>query len=195
MTDASNRAIGGCIQQREGDSWKLLGFSSRNLSTAEQKFSAYDRELLSIFASIKYFRYLLERAKFTILNDQKPITYAFSQKLEKLSSRQINNLNFLAEFARDIKYISGKDNVVTYAFSGIESISTYPLAYEDFVRMSHQDEEELDLLLKQPRSLNFQKLQVPNTNVMLYCDIATQVIRPYITKTHRYQVYLQVQLT
>ncbi|GBO01577.1 hypothetical protein AVEN_241565-1 [Araneus ventricosus] len=173
MTDASNRAIGGCIQQREGDSWKLLGFSSRNLSTAEQKFRAYDRELLSIFASIKYFRYLLEGAKFTILNGHKKITYAFSQKIEKLSSRQINNLNFLAEFSRDIKYISGKDNVVTYAFSGIESISTYPLAYEDFAHMSHQDDEELDLLLKQPRSLNFQKLQVPNTNMVLYCDIAS----------------------
>ncbi|GBN24752.1 hypothetical protein AVEN_157955-1 [Araneus ventricosus] len=165
--DVSDRAIGGCIQQRKGDSWKLLGFSFRKLCTAEQKFSAYDRELLSIFSSIKYFRYLLEGTKFTILNEHKPITYAFSQKIEKLSPRQINNLNFLAEFARDIKYISGKDNVVTYAFSGIESISTYPLAYDDIARMSHQDDEELDLLLKQPRSLNFQTWRVPNTNGIL----------------------------
>ncbi|GBM62269.1 Retrovirus-related Pol polyprotein from transposon 17.6 [Araneus ventricosus] len=188
MTDASDRAIGGCIQQREGDSWKPLGFFSRKLSTAEQKYSAYDRELLAIFASIKYFRYLLEGTKFTILTDHKPITYAFSQKIEKLSPRQINHLNFIAQFTVDIKHISGKGNVVADALSRIESISTSPLAYEDIAR-SQQDDEELDLLLKQPTSLTLQKLQVPNTDVMLYCDISTQVIRPYIPKTHRYQVF------
>ncbi|GBO13151.1 Transposon Ty3-I Gag-Pol polyprotein, partial [Araneus ventricosus] len=177
MTDASDRAIGGCIQQREGDSWKPLGFFSRKLSTAEQKYSAYDRELLAIFASIKYFRYLLEGTKFTILTDHKPITYAFSQKIEKLSPRQINHLNFIAQFTVDIQHISGKDNVVADALSRIESISTSPLAYEDIAR-SQQDDEELDLLLKQPTSLSLQKLQVPNTDVMLYCDISTQVIRP-----------------
>ncbi|GBL87037.1 Transposon Ty3-G Gag-Pol polyprotein [Araneus ventricosus] len=188
MTDASDRAIGGCMQQREGDSWKPLGFFSRKLSTAEQKYSAYDRELLAIFASIKYFRYLLEGTKFTILTDHKPITYAFSQKIEKLSPRQINHLNFIAQFTVDIKHISGKDNVVADALSRIESISTSLLAYEDIAR-SQQDDEELDLLLKQPTSLTLQKLQVPNTDVMLYCDISTQVIRPYIPKKHRYQVF------
>ncbi|GBN21305.1 Transposon Ty3-I Gag-Pol polyprotein [Araneus ventricosus] len=188
MTDASDRAIGGCIQQREGDSWKPLGFFSRKLSTAEQKYSAYDRELLAIFASIKYFRYLLEGTKFTILTDHKPITYAFSQKNEKLSPRQINHLNFIAQFTVDIKHISGKYNVVADALSRIESISTSPLAYEDIAR-SQQNDEELDLLLKQPTSLSLQKLQVPNTDVMLYCDISTQDIRPYIPKKHRYQVF------
>ncbi|GBN19492.1 Uncharacterized protein K02A2.6 [Araneus ventricosus] len=126
--------------------------------------------------------------KFTILTDHKPITYAFSQKIEKLSPRQINHLNFIAQFTVDIKHISGKDNVVADALSRIESVSTSPLAYEDIAR-SQQDDEELDLLLKQPTSLTLQKLQVPNTDVMLYCDISTQVIRPYIPKTHRYQVF------
>ncbi|GBM30906.1 Transposon Tf2-11 polyprotein [Araneus ventricosus] len=188
MTDASDRAIGGCIQQREGDSWKPLGFFSRKLSTAEQKYSAYDRELLAIFASIKYFRYLLEGTKFTILTDHKPITYAFSQKIEKLSPRQINHLNFIAQFTVDIKHITGKDNVVADALSRIESMSTYPLSYEDIAR-GQQDGEELDLLLKQPTTLTLKKLQVPNTDVMLYCDISTHVIRPNIPKTHRYQVF------
>ncbi|GBN81655.1 Transposon Ty3-G Gag-Pol polyprotein [Araneus ventricosus] len=141
MTDVSDRAIGGCIQQREGDSWKPL---ANHL--------------------------------------------CFFTKIEKLSPRQINHLNFIAQFTVDIKHISGKDNVVADALSRIESISTSPLAYEDIAR-SQQDDEELDLLLKQPTSLTLQKLQVPNTEVMLYCDISTQVIRPYIPKTHRYQVF------
>ncbi|GBN81259.1 Retrovirus-related Pol polyprotein from transposon 17.6 [Araneus ventricosus] len=139
MTDASDRAIGGCIQQREGVSWKPLGFFSRKLSTAEQKYSAYDRELLAVFASIKYFRHLLKGTKFTILTDHKPITYSFSQKIEKLSPRQINHLNFIAQFTVDIKHISGKDNVVADALSHIESISTYPLDYEDIARSQQDD--------------------------------------------------------
>ncbi|GBM37525.1 hypothetical protein AVEN_4198-1 [Araneus ventricosus] len=130
-----------------------------------------------------------EGTKFTILTDHKPITYAFSQKIEKLSPRQINHLNFIAQFTVDIKHISGKDNVVADALSRIKSISTYPLAYEDIARSQQDDEEELDLLLKQPTSMTLQKLQVPNTDVMLYCDISTQIIRPYIPKTHRYQVF------
>ncbi|GBO11203.1 hypothetical protein AVEN_243275-1 [Araneus ventricosus] len=150
MTDASARAIGGCIQQRQCDSWKPLGFFSRKLSTAEQKYSAYDRELLAIFAPIKYLRYLLEGTKFTILTDHKSITYAFSQKIEKLSPRQINHLNFIAQFTMDIKHISGKNNVVADALSRSESISTYPLAYEYIAR--NQQDEELDVLLKQPTS-------------------------------------------
>ncbi|GBM25219.1 Transposon Ty3-G Gag-Pol polyprotein [Araneus ventricosus] len=139
LTDASDRAIGGCIQKREGDSWKLFLFFSRKLSTAEQKYSAYDREFLAIFASIKYFRYLLEGTKFTILTDHEPIAYAFSQKIEKLSPRQINHLNFIAQFTVDIKHISENDNLVADALSRIESISTYPLAYEDIARSQQDD--------------------------------------------------------
>ncbi|GBN71137.1 hypothetical protein AVEN_242876-1 [Araneus ventricosus] len=81
----------------------------------------------------------------------------FHKKIEKLPSRQINHLNFIAQFTVNIKHISGKDNVVADALSRIESISTYPLAYEDIAR-SQQDDEELDLLLKQPTSFNFAKI-------------------------------------
>ncbi|GBO02042.1 hypothetical protein AVEN_146528-1 [Araneus ventricosus] len=47
---------------------------------------------------------------------------------------------------------------------------------------------------KTTRSLIFclnslKKLQVPNTDVMLYCDISTHVIHLCIPKTHRYQVF------
>ncbi|GBN16456.1 hypothetical protein AVEN_227987-1 [Araneus ventricosus] len=81
----------------------------------------------------------------------------------------------LVMFTVDIKHISGKDNVVADALSRIESISTYPLAYEN-IASSQQDDEELDLLLKQPTSLTLHKLQIPNTDVMLYCDISMQIL-------------------
>ncbi|GBL74444.1 hypothetical protein AVEN_235393-1 [Araneus ventricosus] len=84
----------------------------------------------------------------------------------KLLVAVFNNVQFTV----DIRHISGKDKVVVDALSRIESISTSPLAYEGIAR-SQQDDEELELLLKHPTSLVLQKLQVPNTDVMLYCDV------------------------
>ncbi|GBN09472.1 hypothetical protein AVEN_269288-1 [Araneus ventricosus] len=103
--------------------------------------------------------------------------------VNKTSVYKGSNILRAARIQRVI-HISEKDNVVADALSRIENISTCPLAYEDIAR-SQQDDEEL----KQPTSLTLQKLQVPNTDVMLYCNISTQVIRPYIPKTHRYQVF------
>ncbi|GBN11904.1 Putative protein in type-1 retrotransposable element R1DM [Araneus ventricosus] len=51
----------------------------------------------------------------------------FHKQTEKLSPRQINHLNFIAQFTVDIKHISGKDNVVADALSRIESISTWKI--------------------------------------------------------------------
>jgi len=72
-TDASNTCIGGAIHQRRGDRVEPLAFFSRKLSTAECKWSTYDRELLAIYASIKHFRYQLEGRQFAIYTDHKPL--------------------------------------------------------------------------------------------------------------------------
>jgi hypothetical protein len=36
------------------DAWQPFAFLSKKLSTAEQKCSAYDTELLAIYAAVKY---------------------------------------------------------------------------------------------------------------------------------------------
>ncbi|KAK3698485.1 hypothetical protein RRG08_053453 [Elysia crispata] len=58
--DASNTAIGGQLEQRHGRLWVPLAFFSRKLSEAEQKYSAFDRELLASYAAVKHFRHFLE---------------------------------------------------------------------------------------------------------------------------------------
>ncbi|GFS98650.1 hypothetical protein TNCV_4679671 [Trichonephila clavipes] len=54
-----------------------LAPSSRRLSPAQRRQSAYDRELLAAYMTIKYFRYMGELTLFT---DHKPLVYAFKQK-------------------------------------------------------------------------------------------------------------------
>ena len=71
--------MGAVLQQRTQDSWRPLAFFSKKMSTAQQKYSAYDRELLAIYEAVKHFRHMLEARHFMIFTDHKPLTYAFTQ--------------------------------------------------------------------------------------------------------------------
>jgi cleavage and polyadenylation specificity factor subunit 1 len=95
VTDASTTAIGAVLQQRVQDAWQPLAFFSRKLSTTQQKYSAYDREILADYEAVRYFRHMLETRHFSILTDQKPLTFAFHQKRNKCSPRQFNHLDFI----------------------------------------------------------------------------------------------------
>jgi cleavage and polyadenylation specificity factor subunit 1 len=90
VTDASTTAMGAVLQQRVDNAWQPLSFF-RNLNPAQQKYSAYDRELMAVFEALKHFRHMLEARHFVIFTDHKPITYAFQQKRDKCSPRQFND--------------------------------------------------------------------------------------------------------
>ncbi|GFU63991.1 transposon Ty3-I Gag-Pol polyprotein [Trichonephila clavipes] len=60
MTDASDFAVGSVLQQHIETTVEPLGFFSRKLSATEKKYSTFDRELLSIYLSVKHFRHMLE---------------------------------------------------------------------------------------------------------------------------------------
>ena len=54
--DASGKHVGAALQQeRSPGSLQPLGFFSRKLNTAEQKYSAFDREFLAVYAAIRHF--------------------------------------------------------------------------------------------------------------------------------------------
>jgi hypothetical protein len=79
VTDASTSALGAVLQQRVKNAWQPVAFFSKKLNPVQQKYNAYDRELLAV----KHFRHTLEARHFTIFTDHKPITYAFQQKRDK----------------------------------------------------------------------------------------------------------------
>ena len=64
--DASDLAIGGVLEQRIDGMWKPLAFFSKQLRAPEQKYSAFDRELLALHLAIRHFRYFLEGRVFTV---------------------------------------------------------------------------------------------------------------------------------
>ncbi|GBP39367.1 Transposon Tf2-6 polyprotein [Eumeta japonica] len=57
-------AIGAVLQQYDDNRWQPLAFYSHKLSPTQQKYSPYDRELLAIYESIKYFRHMIEARDF-----------------------------------------------------------------------------------------------------------------------------------
>ncbi len=73
--DASNTHIGAVLQQRDaGGGWRPLAFFSKKLDASQLKYSAFDRELLAAYLSVRHVRYLLDGRKFHILSDHKPCT-------------------------------------------------------------------------------------------------------------------------
>jgi cleavage and polyadenylation specificity factor subunit 1 len=126
------------------DVWQPLAFFSRKLSPAQQKYSAYDRELLVIYEAVRYFRHMLEARHFTILTDHKPLTFAFHQKRDKCSPHQFNHLDFISQFTTDICHISSQDNIVADALSRVEVI-TAPVTH-DALAAAHADDDELQTL-------------------------------------------------
>lgn len=92
-TDASDIAIDVVLDQQINGEIKPIAFFSRKLSDTQKQYSAYDRELLAIYAAVKYFRHLLEGRQIIVLTDHKPLTHAFRQKLDKASPRQARQLD------------------------------------------------------------------------------------------------------
>jgi cleavage and polyadenylation specificity factor subunit 1 len=137
--------MGAVLQQRVQDVWQPLAFFSRKLSSAQQKYSAHDRELLAIYEAVRYFRHMLEARQFTIMTDHKPLTFAFHQKRDKCSPRQFNHLDFISQFTTDIRRIYGQDNIVADALSRVEVITT-PVTH-DALAAAQADDDELRTLL------------------------------------------------
>jgi len=121
-TDASDTAMGAVVYQLAGDVQQPLAFFSKKLSSAQTKYSPYDRELLAIYAAIKHFRHLLEGREFTIYTDHKPLIYAFNKNPLESSPRQSRHLEFVAQFSTDIRHIAGRENHVADTLSRVESV-------------------------------------------------------------------------
>jgi hypothetical protein len=116
-TDASDTHIGGVLQQLSAGSWRLLAFFSRKLSSAESKYSAFDRELLAVFATVRHFRFVLEGRPFRILTDHLPLTLAMRRVSPLWSARQVRQLVYVSEFSTDIRHTPGLKNVVADTLS------------------------------------------------------------------------------
>lgn len=189
--DASDFAIGAVVEQWEANTWKPLGFFSKKISPAQRKYSTYDRELLAIYSSIKYFRHLLEGRPFTIFTDHKPLTFAFNQQNDKASPRQARHLDFIGQFSTNIIHLSGKENVVADALSRLETINCPNAINYNILADEQLEDAELQEILKNPAktSLTLRQIATPDAEKLVYCDFKENKARPFVPKTLRRRIF------
>lgn len=186
VCDASSTAMGAVLQQREGTSWRPLGFFSKSLTPAQQKYATYDRELLAIHRAIKHFRCYLEGRHFVIWTDHKPLQHAFSQKPETATPMRIRLVNFISQFTTDIRHVAGEDNAVADALSRVEDIE----CTEDFSRLAKEQATDPNVpeLGKNPR-LKLRWIKPLGSPVLVLCETSTPHTRPYVPESMRQEFF------
>ena len=124
--DASNVTMGTVLEQLIHGVWKPLAFFSHQLRPPECKYSAFDRELLTLCLAVRHFRYSLEARSFIAYTDHKSLTLAFAKVSDPWSPRQQRHLAYISEFTTDVRHIAGKDNSVadTLSRTPVHTVST-----------------------------------------------------------------------
>ena len=186
MVDASDFAIGAALHQRAEDVHPL-GFFSKKLSPAQKNYSTYDRELLAAYEAVRNFRYMLEGRPFVIWTDHKPLTFAFRQKPEKASPRQLRHLDYIAQFTTDIRYIKGSENVTADAFSRIEAIDAGQSLLEELQQAQATDVELQTILANNSTSLELRRVELGPINVV--CDTTQARNRPFVPEALRQSIF------
>ena len=196
-TDASDVAVGAVLAQADH---RPLSFFSKKLSSAEKKYSTFDRELLAVFLAIKHFSHVLEGRHFTVFTDHKPLLGALTSLADR-SPRQTRQLSYIAEFTSSIQHVPGPANVVADALSrpaapptplAVSSVSSAvpDLPDLDVVSLAAAQrscKEEMDSY-KTNSSLRLSDIVLPCGTTVI-CDVSTVVPRPLIPRSWAGKVF------
>ncbi|GJT93877.1 putative reverse transcriptase domain-containing protein [Tanacetum coccineum] len=109
--DASHTGLGAVLMQRE----KVIAYASRQLKVHEKNYTTHDLELRSVAFALKIWRHYLYGTRCTVFIDHKSLQHILNQK--ELNMRQRHWLELLSDYDCDIRYHSGKANVVADALS------------------------------------------------------------------------------
>ena len=123
-TDASYNGIGGVLLQKEEETGKEhpIHFISRSLKKAEKNYGITDLEGTALFYCMTKFKSYIEGNPLptTIYTDHKPLVGLFKNK-EPLNARQTRWCLTASMLGINIKYESGKKNVLADALSRMKS--------------------------------------------------------------------------
>ena len=116
--DGSGYGIGAVLLQRKSPdhSYKAVEYASRSLNKAEKQYSNIERECLSIVFGVEKFKKYLLGSRFSILNDQKPLTKLLNNNAgvpSTCSSRIQRWYLKLSQFNYNFIYSKGKNNVTS----------------------------------------------------------------------------------
>lgn len=155
-TDASNKAIGAVLSQRD-NTGKLhpVAYASKALDKTQQKWSATDRELLAAKFGCEHVRpYLLDQPGAKGYTDHRPLLGLLKSK--DLLGKQFCLVEYINLFPIDWQYIEGKKNVVA------DSLSRIP--------QTEIDNEIYSVFSGIPKTVNWQLLQTEDQELASVID-------------------------
>ena len=203
--DASKYAIGAVLEQFSEGKWMPLGFWSRHLKPATQKWSTFRRELLAVKEAMRHFQPETEGRHVIIFTDHKALLGAFkspsSQAHDPIAA---NHIQEVTAFTNDIRFIAGKANAVADWLSRPPEV---PLgtAYQLFSPAEISSLQRVALNYMQPEAIAKDQAKCPDVkahrkgqrpkavkmedvsfgDVTLYCDTSTGNPRPLLPKQWR----------
>ena len=211
MCDASDHSIGSVLmQQNNNGKWSPLGYMSRHLSIDKTRWSTCRKELLAAQAGLRYFINEIYGRHCIIYSDHAPLVLAFKnpqgfQLHDPVAQRALMEIG---QFTKDIRHISGQENVGSdflsriqpelrgsaYEDSTTNKSSPYVAALEGHrlqamspqVIFDEQKQCQETRLLQDGRhasSLTFQ--QVAFGEIDLLCEISQSKPRPFLPKPLR----------
>ena len=188
--DASCVAVGAVLEQLTHGEWKPMAFFSRQLRAPEQKYSAFDRELLGLYLAIRHFRFFLEGREFVAYTDHKPLIFAFAKVLDPWSPRQQRHLAYISEFTTNVRHIAGKENLVADALSRVVVNAIGMQVGVDYTGMANAQQAD-DVIQAYSAAISGMTLEEvvfgPNGQTLL-CDTSTGQPRPVVPTAWGHQV-------
>ncbi|GJW34688.1 putative reverse transcriptase domain-containing protein [Tanacetum coccineum] len=156
--DASIKGLGAVLMQRE----KVIAYASRQLKIHKKNYTTHDLELRAVVFYLKLWRHYLYGTKCTVFTNHKILQHILNQK--ELNMRQCRWLELLSDYNYEIRYHTGKANVVTDALSRKER--------EPPLRGTIKNEDVGGMLVensKDPEKLRTEKLD-PHENEEPLCS-------------------------
>ncbi|GJV68466.1 putative reverse transcriptase domain-containing protein [Tanacetum coccineum] len=109
--DALHKGLGVVLMQNE----KVIVYASRQLKIHEKNYTTHDLKLGAVVFALMIWRHYLYGTKCTVFTDHKSLQHVLDQK--ELNMRQLCWLELLSDYDYEIRYHSGKANVVADALS------------------------------------------------------------------------------
>ena len=181
--------IGATLEQRRNEIDIPLAFYSRQLRKPKLSYSAYDKELLAIYLSIRHFRFFLEVRSLTVYTVYKFLTFAKAKISDQWSAHQQRHLSYISEYTTGIWHMSGQENNVA------DALSRFPISalHEgiNFEEMATDQERDPKVQASLTAITNVQLREIPlsGTSLILICDISTDCERPLVPLNWRKRIF------